>query len=64
MKKAFKMLRKKGRKQLVTMLILLTCLQNFEAKGISQEGIMTASENKYVVALLKSKAFLDLRLPA
>lgn len=40
----------------------LKCLQNFEAKGISQKGIKTASESKHVVALLKSKAFLDLRL--
>lgn len=45
------------------LLMLITCLQNFEAKNISQQEIKGASENSHV-ALLKSKGFLDLCLHA
>lgn len=43
------------------LLMLITCLQNFEAKDISQKGIKGASESSHV-ALLKSRGFLDLCL--
>lgn len=43
------------------MLILLTCLQNFEAKDISEKGIKAASESSHV-GLLKLKGLLALSL--
>lgn len=47
--------------KILLMLILLMCLQNFEAKDISEKGIKAASESNHV-GLLKLKGFLDLSL--